>query len=168
MGDLTAWLRAQLDDDERVAAAAHVGPWRAERAAESVYADESSVVLMPGPLDDWATYVVPPQEEGRDGIEPADAEHIACWDPARVQAEVDAKRRIIDWAEGALDVQDDHDPAQTALAAEAPYLPNCSPCRTPTGTATATSGGPEPGHRTTKRPLIPRRVRGRSAALIFP
>jgi hypothetical protein len=96
MDDLIAWLRAQLDDDERVAAAAHVGPWRAERAAESVYADESSVVLMPGPLDGWATYVVPPQVEGRDGIDPADAEHIACWDPTRVLAEVDAKRRIID------------------------------------------------------------------------
>lgn len=94
MDELITWLRAQLDEDERVARAAHVGPWRTE-PADSVYVQESAVVHHPGPLPSWATTVVPPDSEGGAGIEPADAEHVARWDPARVQAEVEAKRRIL-------------------------------------------------------------------------
>ena len=93
--ELITWLRAQLDEDERVARAASVGPWLTKRA-DSVYADETTVVLQPGPLPDWATLVVPPQEEGGEGIDPGNAEHIARWDPARVLAEIDAKRRILE------------------------------------------------------------------------
>jgi hypothetical protein len=29
----------------------------------------------------------------------ANAQHVARWDPARVVAEVEAKRRIVDWSE---------------------------------------------------------------------
>jgi hypothetical protein len=109
MDDLVTWLGAQLDarsreldEDERVALDASVGPWHASRSDGSVYAAESSVVNMPGPLPDWATYIVRPDSEGGEGIEPADARHIARWDPARVlreveigRAEVDATRRIL-------------------------------------------------------------------------
>jgi hypothetical protein len=93
---LIAFLNARLDEDERVALNASVGPWRARRADRSVYAAESAVVNMPGPLPDWATYIVPPDSEGSDGIEPADAEHIARWDPDRVLAEVEAKRELVE------------------------------------------------------------------------
>jgi hypothetical protein len=94
--ELIAFVRRCLDEDERVARAASVGPWRASPSIRSVYGPGSAVVNMPGPLPDWATYVVPPDSEGSEGIEPANAEHIARWDPARVLAEVEAKRRVLD------------------------------------------------------------------------
>jgi hypothetical protein len=94
--EMVAFVRRCLDEDERVAQAASVGPWRASPSIRSVYGPGSAVVNMPGPLPDWATYVVPPDSEGSEGIEPANAEHIAHWDPDRVLAEVKAKRRILD------------------------------------------------------------------------
>lgn len=54
MDDLVSWLRAQLDDDERVA------------------------------------------REAAGHVDPEQCEHIARWDPTRVLAEIDAKRRIMD------------------------------------------------------------------------
>lgn len=36
-------------------------------------------------------------------IKRPDAEHIVRWDPVRVLAEVEAKRQIIDWCEGAIE-----------------------------------------------------------------
>jgi len=72
MIDLVAWLRAQLDEDEQVARAAQ------ERTPAPWVGDE----------DDW------------DDV--ADARvirHIVMWNPARVLAEVEAKRRTLDqWA----------------------------------------------------------------------
>jgi hypothetical protein len=94
--ELVAFVRRCLDEDERVARAASVGPWRASPSIRSVYGPGSAVVNMPGPLPDWATYVVPPDSEGSEGIEPANAEHIARWDPARVLAEVEAKRQVLE------------------------------------------------------------------------
>lgn len=114
MDDLITWLRACLDDDERVARQAHAGPWFAERA-DSVYADESSVVRMTGTMPDWESYVVPPQEEGRDGIEPADAGHIALWNPKRVQTFVAVMRHIID-EHFPVDPCDAHDAALRTMA----------------------------------------------------
>jgi hypothetical protein len=93
--ELVAFVRRCLDEDERMARAASVGPWRASPSIRSVYGPGSAVVNMPGPLPDWATYVVPPDSEGSEGIEPANAEHIAHWDPNRVLAEVDAKRHLL-------------------------------------------------------------------------
>jgi hypothetical protein len=66
MDDLIAFLRAQLDEDERVAAAADGPGW--------------------GPDS--------PLIDGRE------LAHIARWDPARVLAEVEAKRRVIDVLRG--------------------------------------------------------------------
>jgi hypothetical protein len=82
--DLVAWLRAQLDDDERVAREAGVSAsgsrWHvADRGAVIVRDDDGMVVVF---------------DEGSPSRE--EAEHIARWDPARVLAEVDAKRRILD------------------------------------------------------------------------
>jgi hypothetical protein len=93
MDDMIGFLRARLDEAEQVARAATCGPWTAKRADQSVYAQETSVV-MGGHDGGW--YIVPFQEEGGEGIEPGDAEHIAHWDPDRALAEVEAKRRILD------------------------------------------------------------------------
>ncbi len=62
--DLVTWLRAQLDDDERV-------------AREAVQWSEGAA--------EWANPGEP------------DWEHIARHGPARVLAEVDAKRRLLDY-----------------------------------------------------------------------
>lgn len=116
MDDLATWLRAQLDEEERVAREATPSPWQAKPATESAYAEQSALVVRTDvPLkapwsSSWVSpWVVEPDSEGSEGINPADAEHIACWNPARVLAEVDAKRRIIDRHEDALARRDDHD-----------------------------------------------------------
>jgi hypothetical protein len=96
MTDLVTWLRAQLDDDERVArAAADYGDaWRA--GDPGVYPSNES--QHPGPIVGgvWGD------------LEDQYAEHIARWDPARVLAEVAAKRvileKVVPEADG-LDVQ---------------------------------------------------------------
>jgi len=83
VSDLVAFLRARLAEDEQTARAAPAGPWTYER----VFSDLSGAV-MDGPLISG---------EHTDGyIDPESAAHIARHDPARVLAEVDAKRRIID------------------------------------------------------------------------
>lgn len=73
-----AWLRAQLDDDERVARAA----------------------IEDGGLDWWCpTETVVETKIPADGDILATASvawHIATWDPARVLAEIAAKRSILD------------------------------------------------------------------------
>src|SRR5690349_16544556 len=86
MDDLVTWLRAQLDEDERVAQAATTSPWTAWHAAmgngqipvavADQRAGEAPVILC----------------ESR-----PDAEHIARHDPAQVLRDVEAKRRILDW-----------------------------------------------------------------------
>lgn len=102
-GDLVAFLRARLADDARAAAAATPGPWwhnpgkqwlgpEAFEAYDRTKGEEfvgyggphpfTGCVAATGPADN-------PQSM-------ADADHIARWDPARVLADVDAKRRIVD------------------------------------------------------------------------
>lgn len=83
--DLIAWLRAQLDEDERVARAAAILPYGCAEwfsgAEGCVFGkDPASELHVRGAvlsLDDIGA-------------------HIARWDPARVLAEVEAKRRILD------------------------------------------------------------------------
>lgn len=78
MDDLVQFLRARLDEDEQTARAAG-GTW-------------------------WAPPDLPGQVHDSGGVNieaklPSFAAHIARHDPARVLAEVDAKRQIIDWHE---------------------------------------------------------------------
>lgn len=87
MDDLIAFLRARLDEDEAIARNAAVLPYGATEwfagAEGSVFAVEPSQLHVRGAilsLDDIGT-------------------HIARWDPARVLAEVQAKRRILDLAD---------------------------------------------------------------------
>jgi hypothetical protein len=83
--DLIAFLRARLDEDEMAARAA------AEAAQTSVWMDgaEGSVLGVGGDMHLRGAV------RSIDDIGP----HIARWDPARVLAEVEAKRRIVDWSE---------------------------------------------------------------------
>jgi hypothetical protein len=81
MDELLAFLRAQLDEDERVAreTAGHGSTtWKAglHRWRGRIEADDAALIV-------------------RD-VDLVDAEHIARWDPARVLAEVEAKRRVLD------------------------------------------------------------------------
>lgn len=91
MDDLLAFLRAQLDEDERVARAATVGPWEwgPSPTAKLTWGVSGSDV----PFGGWILRV---NDAGCPSTH--DAQHIANWDPARVLAEVEAKRQLLSWA----------------------------------------------------------------------
>lgn len=81
---LVEWLRVQLDEDERVAQAAHQPNFR-------WYSEDKGVVTVWDEDDqEYARW--------RPANSNADAWHIVRWDPARVLAEVKAKRAILDEA----------------------------------------------------------------------
>ncbi|MFE6716823.1 DUF6221 family protein [Streptomyces albidoflavus] len=99
--DLIAFLQARLEHDEAVAREATPGPWRnaptarhhdtvSGRPEEAVFGYDSFRVATTG------------EPAGRRAL--VNAEHIARHDPARVLAEVEAKRRIVrahaKWCEG--------------------------------------------------------------------
>lgn len=81
MTELVDWLRQQLDEDERVALAAHANVWNAEASRH-----DSEFVIVPDFTPSGVGVVFGAKN----------AQHIANWDPARVLAEVEAKRRILD------------------------------------------------------------------------
>lgn len=76
MDDLVAFLRARLDEDEAAARAASAGPWVQQVG-----------YISGGP--DGRVHVAQQAQAWN-------ADHIARHDPARVLAEIDAKRRIVD------------------------------------------------------------------------
>jgi hypothetical protein len=89
MDDLVAWLRAQLDEDERLAQAAcwdeQSDAWTArppqasyEQYTVTDYLGDGVVIVRPENADD-------------DGV----GKHVAEWDPARVLREIDDKRQLI-------------------------------------------------------------------------
>lgn len=81
MSELVTWLRAQLDEDERVAKEAV-----AEHSGEADWAIRDARLLWLNVMDSCDPASMPP------GM----ADHIARHDPQRVFHEVAAKRRIID------------------------------------------------------------------------
>lgn len=89
--DLIAWLRAQLDEDERAANAAtwtedpNGNAWRVVPPK----AHYERLIVADG-FDDGVVLVTP-----ENGEPEAIAEHIARHNPARVLVEVEAKRRIL-------------------------------------------------------------------------
>lgn len=88
--DLVAWLRAQLDEDERAARAVAVpSPWQVDISPREAFVQASDGRVV-----------------GETGFDES-AVHIARHDPARVLAEVAAKRRIID----RFEFVDSHGPA---------------------------------------------------------
>ncbi len=72
MSDLVLWLRAQLDEDQRIAEAAEPGPWR---------------------VDGYKVYASHPVDKVVSSSESAN--HIAGHDPNRVLREIDAKRALL-------------------------------------------------------------------------
>lgn len=87
--ELAEFLRARLDEDERAARAAFPAPWIRHDKVAGVHADDST------PERTYGTAVADCRRV-RDGYGVPNADHIARWDPTRVLAEVNAKRRIID------------------------------------------------------------------------
>jgi hypothetical protein len=85
--DLITWLRAQLDDDERVAT-------DRARLAGDVW---TAVEVAPGR---WEVVGAGGRGTVAQGLPQWEAEHIARHDPARVLRRVAADRRILDLHEG--------------------------------------------------------------------
>jgi len=100
--DLITWLRAQLDNDEQVARAATVGPWwhnpgKAWLGPEAFEQyDRSKGEEFVGYGDSPFSGCVAATGPASHAQSMADAAHITRYDPARMAAEVDAKRRILD------------------------------------------------------------------------
>lgn len=88
MDDLVQWLRAQLDEDERIARAGG-NRWRFEQLRDGPAGEPGGYVLDLG-----RTSIVDIGFMDDDVLLPDEAAHIAEHDPARVLREVDAKRRI--------------------------------------------------------------------------
>ncbi|MFB6593947.1 DUF6221 family protein [Streptomyces diastaticus] len=80
--DLITFLRARLGEDEAVARAATAGPWVESGVGDHGWGVSFSALGSGVEADD--------SDQGR-----ADAAHIARHDPARVLAEVEAKRRVV-------------------------------------------------------------------------
>ena len=85
--DLVAFLRRMLDADEQAARDASAGPWWAEDTSPRRWGEERDAEVA--------------SSQGRVALLDHDrngdlnAEHVARWDPARVLAEVEAKRKIM-------------------------------------------------------------------------
>ncbi|MFC7817584.1 DUF6221 family protein [Streptomyces sp. NPDC057367] len=97
MDDLVQWLRAQLDEDERIARAsveqASVNLAGAEPSSVSVWhvVDRPATGTFVATRDQWERVAeVVPTYGG------AHADHIATHDPERVLREIDAKRQLLD------------------------------------------------------------------------
>jgi hypothetical protein len=114
LSNLVEFLRAALDEDERVARAATRGPWRVsvEGSEGSYISPDYGDIRTKSRFIGIANGRVQP-EDGRNAV------HIARHDPARVLAEVAAKRAIVDRYEVLLAYAarpyDDHpDPSRRA------------------------------------------------------
>lgn len=96
---LIDFLRAQLDEDERVALAAGGKEWTSRTSGY----DGGAVELAAPDREEDAIVVY---AEGRPSAE--EATHIAEFDPVRVLAEVTAKRAIITACEASYRESDDY------------------------------------------------------------
>lgn len=90
MTGLVEWLRVQLDEDERLALAAEAvapSPWRwADVGSHAIHDADGVIVALPTAVAHSA--------EGR--LTHDFESHLAAWCPARVLAEVAAKRTIVE------------------------------------------------------------------------
>lgn len=99
---LRDWLLQQIAEDERIARAATPGPWCAAPDPKDTL-ETRPLLVRQGTVPeetDWsppirtsaiAAFAAEWLDEAVDN-----AVHLAAWDPARVLAECDAKRRIVD------------------------------------------------------------------------
>lgn len=101
MDDLVSWLEAQIAEDERAAQAATAGAWSVDDETYPEYiSNEDGVQVVAGGR--WGG-------EGSVFETKPDALHIAAWGPARVLAECEAKRLLIELASGMLNEAEDFD-----------------------------------------------------------
>lgn len=114
MTDLITWLRAQLDEDERVALAAksNTGRWRWDHGFGAMCNDKEcpyGVLMDVAEPDDVFAGTVVMEVHGYDVTEAwQGADHIARHDPARVLREVAAKRAILDEHDAAFERRQHH------------------------------------------------------------
>lgn len=89
--DLVTFLLARLDEDEQVARSATSGPWSVRPETRSAHSSLYGEADVDGPDGRAVAY-------DRDGgcTSTEDAQHIVRHDPARVLADVEAKRRIVE------------------------------------------------------------------------
>ena len=104
MDDLVQWLRAQLDEDERIARAVDDGsaPWDGQWMADTSDAarTRNGHVLFYRPVSG--------------PLKPGLVDHVVRHDPARVLREIDAKRDLLVFARG---IQDHHETFTTGVYA---------------------------------------------------
>ena len=100
MTEFAEFLLARIAEDEAVAQASfqqvgdrEVGGWYWSNAGDAVFLDDTPEPVACGP---WQRLMHQPS-----------ARHIARWDPERVVAECDAKRRIIQRAAASAEHMDD-------------------------------------------------------------
>ncbi len=95
--DMMAWLRAQLDADERAASAASPGPWGHNPTTEFRMPGTGPLEFVGGGVADTPEYYgVAATGPADDPQSMADAAHIARHDPTHVRFDVAAKRQIVD------------------------------------------------------------------------
>lgn len=103
--DLIAFLRARLDEDEQAAQealhadAVSPGVWTTEHHNSSTHSEPNRCHIAE---DRSGNYWSVAHE-----VYIPNAEHMACWDPARVLAEVEAKRQILDEVVPEIDGMDE-------------------------------------------------------------
>lgn len=93
--DLVEYLKERLREEEQIAVAATPGPWE-DSSPGSVYVEQAGVE------DAHLIAEFPPCEDHEYRPE-FDAGHVATWDPARVLADIEAKRKILDAYEEAAE-----------------------------------------------------------------
>lgn len=106
--DLVAFLRARLDEDERIARAAswtdEANAWHAEPSPFGARHDGQRWYVEDG-MEEGVVSHVDPAASDDEGV----ARHIAEWDPARVLREIDADRALVAVYEAVADL-DTEDP----------------------------------------------------------
>lgn len=93
MDDLIAFLRARLDDDERIAQQARGAEWH-DGCPQAIEHDECGCWIVENRPATGRVIVVGGESGGV--LEAADAQHMIQQDPKRVLADVAAKREIIE------------------------------------------------------------------------
>lgn len=93
MSDLVTWLSAQLDEDEQVARAASGDNWVRGFSMGYAFSQEGDVYAIAP--DGTPARIAQGTRCGPDISAEQSSEHIARHNPARVLAEVEAKRRIL-------------------------------------------------------------------------
>lgn len=128
MSDLVAFLRARLDEDERIARAVRDGtPWRYNPAKywRGPVPGSGEEAVFTGPAGAGATCICGTGDADHPEAM-ARAEHIARHDPVRVLADVAAKRAILEIHGQAHRCPDHlaHDvgPCRTLLLLAQPYV----------------------------------------------